>query len=199
MEIRIDDNYYLSQVRMSDKAELVKYMQERAIHDSVANLPDPYTEKEAKFWIEYVERIRQDAGRLNNWAIRDRRGFLIGAIGFRDPMPPGIKQGSFGYWLAKPYWGKGIMTKVVRVFCDFALSEYGLRKLEAQVFPENKASSSVLIKTGFEWIKTLPNKVETKGEWRDINVYVRRRERRFDHLRRQLRDFAFKSVKMIIP
>lgn len=176
MEIRIDDNYYLSQVRSSDISELVQYMQERAIHDSVANLPDPYTDKEAKFWIGYVERIRDESGRLNNWAIRDRRGVLIGGIGFRDPMPLGKKYGDFGYWIGKPYWGKGIMTRVVDQFCDFALSEYGLRKIEARVFPENEASGKVLLKASFEKAKTLYNHIEVKDRWRDVDLYVRRRE-----------------------
>lgn len=176
MEIRIDDNFYLSQVRSSDVSELVTYMQERAIHDSVANLPDPYTEKEARFWISYVERVRQESGRLNNWAIRDRRGILIGGIGFRDPMPPGQKQGDFGYWIGKPYWGQGIMTRVVSGFCDFALSDYGLRKIEARVFPENEASARVLLKAGFEKVKTLSNHIEVKGRWCDVDLYARRRE-----------------------
>lgn len=199
MEIRIDDNYYLSQVRSSDISELVLYMQERAIHDSVANLPDPYTIKEAKFWISYVERVRNESGRLNNWAIRDRSGILIGGIGFRDPMPPGKKIGDFGYWIGKPYWGKGIMTRVVAHFCDFALSDYGLRKIEARVFPENPASARVLLKAGFQKAKTLYNYIEVKDRWRDVELYVRRRETPLYVVRKTLREVAVRSLRGILP
>ncbi len=199
MEIRIDENFYLSQVRPSDISELVHYMQDRAIHDSVANLPDPYTAKEAKFWVEYVDRVRAQSGRLNNWAIRDRRGILVGGIGFRDPMPPGIRQGDFGYWIGKPFWGQGIMTRVVSQFCDFALSEYGLRKLEARVFPENRPSAKVLEKTGFEKAQTLYQHLQVHGRWRDVDVYVRRRETRLYHLRKQLREITVRSIRMVIP
>ena len=54
-----------------------------------------------------------------------------------------------GYWLAKPFWGRGIMTAVVRTLCDYAFAEFGLVKISAHVFANNPASARVLEKCGF--------------------------------------------------
>ena len=42
-----------------------------------------------------------------------------------------------GYWLAKPFWGQGIMTAVVRRACQYAFEEFGLVKIIAHVSPAN--------------------------------------------------------------
>jgi RimJ/RimL family protein N-acetyltransferase len=56
-----------------------------------------------------------------------------------------------GYWLAKPYWGQGIMTDVVRLACDFALAEWKRVRIIAHVFDFNRASARVPEKNGFEF------------------------------------------------
>jgi ribosomal-protein-alanine N-acetyltransferase len=55
-----------------------------------------------------------------------------------------------GYWLAKPYWGRGIMTAVIRNACQYAFNEWNLMKITAHVFSFNAASARVLEKCGFE-------------------------------------------------
>jgi ribosomal-protein-alanine N-acetyltransferase len=199
MQIRINEEITLSQVTLADVPQLVTYMQAREIHASVANLPDPYTRKEAEFWVKYVEQVRQESGRLNNWAIRDAQGQLIGGIGFRDHMPPGARVGDFGYWLGKPFWGQGIMSEVVGRFCEFGLGTYGLKKIEAKVFPENQASAQVLRKNDFEWVERLERHIEVQGTWRDVDVYEKKREFSLENLKRALVVFTRKSFKSFLP
>ena len=54
-----------------------------------------------------------------------------------------------GYWLAKPFWGRGIMTAVVAGVCRHGFEEFGLVKIVAHVFTGNPASARVLEKCGF--------------------------------------------------
>jgi RimJ/RimL family protein N-acetyltransferase len=55
-----------------------------------------------------------------------------------------------GYWLARSYWGKGIMTSAVMKITAFAYGRLKLRRLYALVFTHNKASMRVLQKAGFK-------------------------------------------------
>ena len=55
-----------------------------------------------------------------------------------------------GYWLAKPLWGRGIMTAVVQRLCQHAFEEFGLVKITAHVFSHNTASARALEKCGFQ-------------------------------------------------
>jgi RimJ/RimL family protein N-acetyltransferase len=52
--------------------------------------------------------------------------------------------------LAKPFWGRRIMTAVVRRLCQHAFEEFGLVKVTAHIFSDNRASARVLEKCGFQ-------------------------------------------------
>ena len=56
---------------------------------------------------------------------------------------------SIGYWLGRKFWGKGLMSKVVKAGTDYAFKKYMLKRIEAQVFPYNPASMGVLVNNGF--------------------------------------------------
>ena len=88
-------------------------------------------------------------GRLSNFAIRDKNLNLIGGIGFH--LKYGIKsyKDEIGYWLAKDFWNKGIMTGVVKKLCEIGFIENKLIRIEAVVFENNLASARVLEKNGF--------------------------------------------------
>jgi ribosomal-protein-alanine N-acetyltransferase len=63
----------------------------------------------------------------------------------------GIDAGSaeLGYRVAPRAAGRGVATAAVRVLCDLAGSEYGLRVLRARTTLDNIASQKVLAKPGF--------------------------------------------------
>ncbi|MBV8198918.1 MAG: GNAT family N-acetyltransferase [Candidatus Eremiobacteraeota bacterium] len=106
--------------------------------------PHPYTLSDARRWLD----MTTNAPLARHFAI-EVDGTLAGGIGF-DPYG-GERSGaaSFGYWLGRKYWGRGIATEAARILSDRALKEGGLRRLEALVFAENAASVRVLEKAGF--------------------------------------------------
>ena len=76
-----------------------------------------------------------------------------------------------GYWLAKPYWGRGIMTAVVRAICRHAFDNLGLGKITAHVFSFNDASARVLEKCGFEQEGFLRQHYLKDGQLIDVKAY----------------------------
>lgn len=55
-----------------------------------------------------------------------------------------------GYWIGKPYWGKGICTEALKLVIDYCFNEKGFKALWGDYFPENPASGRVMEKCGFK-------------------------------------------------
>src|SRR5262249_41514483 len=101
-------------------------------------------------WLALVAKITQQQGRPVQWAIRSTDDALIGGCGFDGFQVGQSHRAEVGYWLAKPFWGRGIMTAVVEPWCRTAFAEFGLVKITAHVFAGNPASARVLEKCGFQ-------------------------------------------------
>ncbi|MBV9055355.1 MAG: GNAT family N-acetyltransferase [Candidatus Eremiobacteraeota bacterium] len=106
--------------------------------------PHPYTLGDAQRWLD----LNTNVPLARHFAI-EVDGTLTGGIGFDPYGGERDGAGSFGYWLGRKYWGRGIATEAARILSGYALKEGGLRRLEALVFAENAASVRVLEKADF--------------------------------------------------
>jgi ribosomal-protein-alanine N-acetyltransferase len=149
MKIVLNDQVHLSEFRSTDKDALVVHPNDRDIHDRTLRIPFPYTDADADEWLALVAKITKRQGRPVHWAIRTGDDTLIGGYGFDGFQVGKSYRGAVGYWLAKPFWGRGIMSAVVQRVCRHAFEEFGLVKITAHVFPHNPASARVLDKCGF--------------------------------------------------
>jgi RimJ/RimL family protein N-acetyltransferase len=150
MTIVVNDQVHLSEFRPSDKYALVEHLGDRDIYDRTLRIPFPYTEQAADEWLALVATITEQQGRPVIWAIRTPGDALIGGCGFDGFQAGESHRAEVGYWLAKPHWGRGIMTAVVQRVCRHAFEEFGLVKVTAHVFSHNPASARVLQKCGFQ-------------------------------------------------
>lgn len=57
---------------------------------------------------------------------------------------------SIGYELQAEYWNKGIMTEALEAVLDFTRKHVEIRRIQAEVYPENIASLKLLKKLGFQ-------------------------------------------------
>ncbi len=172
MEIPITDRILVTDFRRSDVESLVKWLAEPEIYERTLRIPSPYTTADANNWIEIVE---SEEGRRNMFlagAIRDEHGQLIGGVGLeRRPDLPD-RGAELGYWLAKPYWGRGIMTDVVRAVCGHAFAALGIEQISANVFSFNEPSARVLEKSGFQYAAFIKDHTCKNGRMIDARRYV---------------------------
>ena len=173
MNIRVNQDIYLSQVSQNDKLHLIKYLNEKEIYNNTTNIPYPYREKDVDTWINFVEELKQRDGCLRHWAIRNNSGDLIGGIGYHTKYGIYSHKDEIGYWLGKPFWNKGIMTTVVKKLCAIGFNEFNFARIEATVFVNNKASKRVLEKSGFHYEGTLKNYHYKDGKFIDADLYAR--------------------------
>lgn len=88
------------------------------------------------------------------WAIELKEtGEPIGCVGYLSSSSSNLQiaddECEVGYWIARPYWGRGICTEALRLVIDYCFHEKGFKVLWGDYFPENPASGKVMEKCGF--------------------------------------------------
>ena len=169
--IKVRPDISLSPLRDRDKAAMVEYLSPKDVYLTTLNIPHPYTEASAEAWIGKRMEHTQRAGKEVSFAIRDPNNKMIGAVGADSHEPGTSHRAEIGYWLAKPYWGQGIMTDVVGAYIQYAFNELQLLKLVAHVFEFNAASARVLEKNGFKLEGKLRKHHRKDGELVDALIY----------------------------
>lgn len=172
MIIQISDNIILSQNIKNDKPFLIEYLNDPDIFNNTLKIPYPYTEKDADNWIKHAEDKKYKDDLFCNFAIRDKKMNLMGGIGFHMKYGPESHKDEIGYWLAKKYWNNGIMTEVVRGFCDYGFNSINLVRIEAHLFEYNLSSARVLEKCGFKKEGILKKYYNKNGQIIDSILYA---------------------------
>lgn len=75
---------------------------------------------------------------------RQEGGKAIGMIDFR----PTGQRADFGYVLARPHWGQGLMPEAASALIAIALAQPSIFRVQATCDVENRASARVLEKAG---------------------------------------------------
>lgn len=172
MKIIVSEQIHLSEFQPADQAACLEHLREKEIYDRTLRIPYPYTEADFLQWLQIVEKTTKEQGRAVHWAIRNEQGALIGGCGF-DSLEIGTShRAEIGYWLAKPYWGRGIMTAVVRRLREIGFAEFGLVKITAHVFADNAASAKVLEKCGFQQEGHLRKHYLKDGKYIDARLFA---------------------------
>ncbi|WP_349643394.1 GNAT family N-acetyltransferase [Bradyrhizobium betae] len=117
-----------------------------------AVVPWPYpADGAATFVRSQLDKI--SAGEeIHHWVLvlKGGDGEAIGNIHFR-PYADGAK-GNRGFWLAEPYWRRGLMTEAIAAVNDFAFFTLGLDHFFVCNAATNEASRRVKQKTGAEFV-----------------------------------------------
>ena len=145
--IRVNEHITLSEITAKDVNTFVEFLNEKEIYVNTLAIPFPYTKENSEWFVSFVKKNKKEHGRIINWAIRNKEGKLIGVVGFHDGLDG--HKAEIGYWLAKPYWGQGIMSATVKKICEVGFKEFRLSRITANVFEQNIGSARVVEKCGF--------------------------------------------------
>jgi ribosomal-protein-alanine N-acetyltransferase len=140
------DRLILRSFRLSDAARVRRLAGEWEIADTTLNIPHPYEDGMAEEWIA-THKAQYDAGRLCVFAITlCDSGELIGAMSL--VITRRFDHAELGYWMGRPYWGKGYCTEAGRAVIDYGFERLDLYRIHASYFARNPASGRVLRKLG---------------------------------------------------
>ena len=79
--------------------------------------------------------------------LKAQPGVIAGEFSFKGLNNDGMVE--IGYGLREGYCGKGYMTEAVKCVSEWALTQVGVSRVEAEADPDNTASQNVLIRAGF--------------------------------------------------
>ncbi len=174
MEIIVSDDIYLSPFTEEDIPQLIVCLNNPAIIDNLLTLPFPYTEEDARWFLNFNKDLYNKYELHLNYAIRLRNhNKMIGSVGLELHTDKHREhRGKVGYYLLPAYHGRGIITKCLKTFTLWAFHTFKLNRISAPVFIHNIASQKVLQKCGYTLEATLLKYYKKNGSYIDTKLYT---------------------------
>lgn len=158
--------------QLGDLESLVHHANNGRVAQNLMNsFPHPYTEAAGRAFIAMAMQHTP----ANILAI-EVEGKACGGIGLHQQHDIYSKNAELGYWLAEPYWGKGIMTGAVVQMVAYGFAHFSISRIFARPFATNLASQRVLEKAGFQLEARFEKTIYKNGEYLDELVYAVRKE-----------------------
>lgn len=155
-----------------DLAQLVKHGDNRNIAAHMADgFPSPYTPDEGE---KFIRRATGDDP-TKIFAIVYHQE-VIGSIGIFPDTDIHRKNAAIAYWIAEPFWGKGVASEAIRKIVHYGFSTFDIIRIYAKPFGTNRASQRALEKAGFKLEATLEKTIFKNGTLLDEMIYSIRRE-----------------------
>lgn len=161
--------YMIRNWQTGDASSIANYANNKKIWVNLRDgFPYPFQLSDAE---TFLSKVAQQNPRTS-FAIADDKE-AIGSIGLMLGKDVHRFTAEMGYWLAEPFWNKGIMSKVVIRFTEFAFKKFALNRIFAEPYIENTASVRVLEKAGFDLEGTLQANVFKDGRVLDQFLYAK--------------------------
>lgn len=108
---------FLRQWRIEDAADLAAAIDNQNVQDNLRDgLPYPYTESDAVDFIRSMLAAEKDSVFSFAIVVKDK---VVGSIGAFRKENIHSKTAEIGYYIAEPYWGRGIGTSAVKQICEY--------------------------------------------------------------------------------
>ena len=170
MEQRFDD-YMIRSLRTDDAEAMVRHANNPRIAANLRDLfPSPYTAADAADYLAFATNQNPET----NFAIATDDE-LIGGIGITLGTDIYRMSAEVGYWLGEAYWGRGVVSRALGVFVDWAFETFDLNRVWADPFAINPASAKVLERNGFQFEGMKRASVLKNGRVLDQMLYARLR------------------------
>ncbi|MEO0731711.1 MAG: GNAT family protein [Bacteroidota bacterium] len=159
----------LAPPRVVDIPTIVEYAGNPKVSRYTRNIPHPYEEKDAIFWLHHAN-TGWASGEACVFSIRDgETEAFLGGIGLL--INKSVNVAELGYWLAEPFWGKGYVTEAVGAILRYGFTEVGLRRVRAHHMVVNEASGKVMLNNGMQQEGYLRQEMFRDGVAHDVKVY----------------------------
>ncbi len=160
--------FILREWKESDAADIAEFANNPKIAGNLRDgFPHPYTIDDAK---AYIAGCKADTASITRAIEADWRA--VGSIGIFPGHDVYRKSAELGYWLAEPYWSRGIMSRAIERLCAEAFSLLDIVRIFAEPFAGNAASRKALEKAGFRLEGELESSVYKNGKIQNSCIYA---------------------------
>jgi RimJ/RimL family protein N-acetyltransferase len=130
--------------RLNDALSIAALADDIEVARMTTGIPHPYPEADAEAFLRRAARLDPREEAL--FAVDLPGEGAVGLIGFHTGAEGVVE---IGFWLGRPFWGRGYMSEAVLAAMDWARATWGRRWMVSGHFVDNPASGRVLIKAGF--------------------------------------------------
>jgi ribosomal-protein-alanine N-acetyltransferase len=127
-----------------DAGPMVPLANDFDVAKNLASMPFPFTLDDALAFVARAADLRTKGTGYTFAVLRKSDGAFVGACGVHPER--GFE---LGYWVGRPFWGRGFATEAARRVVRFAFEELNAKKIVAGWYEDNPASGRVLEKLGF--------------------------------------------------
>ena len=155
--------------KLSDAADLADAMNNLKVQDNLRDgIPWPYTEKDALSYLSGIMVSDKDSEYA--FAIT-YDGKVIGSIAVSRLTNVHKLTAEMGYFIAEPFWGRGITTEAVGQVCAYVFDHSDILRIFAEPYDYNIASCRVLEKSCFRLEGVLRQNAIKNGRILDMRMY----------------------------
>lgn len=164
--------FSLRPFRHNDLLALVRHANDPTVAAFLTDLfPHPYTEEDGR---KFLEEAMKPVPLRRCIEVDDE---CIGAIGLHPKQDLWRYNMELGYWLARAYRGKGIITSAIRQMVRIGFATFpDVTRIYASPFGSNIASQQALEKAGFTLEAKLIGTLVKNGKVVDEWIYGIRRD-----------------------
>lgn len=154
--------------RSDDAPALARHANNRNVARQLRDrFPHPYTIADARQFIQMASGTRP-----TTMFAMVVGGEAVGGIGFFPGADVERFSAEIGYWLAEPYWGRGITAEAITLMSRYAFEMCNMLRLFALPFADNQQSIRVLEKAGYTREATLRASSVKYGQVRDQALFA---------------------------
>jgi RimJ/RimL family protein N-acetyltransferase len=153
----------------SDAADVQRLAGDRAIAATTLSIPHPYENGMVEEWIESLARDYSEGNGVVFAVVQKESGQLIGAVGL--VIKQDHQRGELGYWIGKPYWGRGFCAEAARGIVGYGFMDLELNRIQAMHMAHNPVSGRVMEKLGMQQEGHLHQHVKKWGVFEDLVAY----------------------------
>ena len=159
----------LSIPKVADIPSIVEYAGHEKVAATTQNMPHPYAQKDAVFWINMAEEgLKTQTHYIFGIRINSTSEF-VGGIGIT--INQAFDRGELGYWIGVPFWNKGYTTEATKLILQFGFEQLKLNKIYAVHLVGNLSSGKVMLKNGMIKEGELKEHYKKGDEYRSVIQY----------------------------
>ena len=144
-EIRTD-RLVLRAPRPEDLDRCAELLGDYDVAKMLSRVPYPYDLEAGKAYLARAEAHWQDWKNAEELGFQiDHESQMIGGIGLKKLR----ETPEIGYWLGRPFWGRGFMSEAVRAAVTWLFENTGHAHVACEAMTDNPASLKVAEKLGF--------------------------------------------------
>ncbi|NLP52590.1 GNAT family N-acetyltransferase [Bacillus sp. RO1] len=164
---------FLRRLELGDADRVEELASDYELAKTTLNVPHPYPEGSAADFIRSMWAAEEKE--LVAFAVVEKESeSLIGIINIKQTIA--YKRGELGYWIGRPYWGKGYGTEAARAMVAYGFVTLGLNKVFAGAFADNPGSWRIMEKVGMKHEGTWRQHAMRDGRFVDLAYYGLLRE-----------------------